>query len=50
MKKLLLKLSILILPIAVIVISTNYFVDPANVLQGEMYLQKIANILQKVTM
>lgn len=45
MKKLLLKLSILFIPFAIIVVATNYYVDPANIFSGDAYVDKIATIL-----
>ena len=45
MKKILLKLGILFLPIAIIIVLINYNVDPANVFSGDDYVEKIADII-----
>jgi hypothetical protein len=45
MKSILLKLSIIFLPIAIIIVVINYNVDPANVFSGDDYVQKIADII-----
>ena len=45
MKKLLLKLSIIFIPFAIIIIAINYTVDPANIFSGDAYVDRIATIL-----
>jgi hypothetical protein len=45
MKKLLLKLCIIFIPFAIIIVATNYYVDPANIFSGDAYVDKIATIL-----
>lgn len=45
MKKLLLKLSIIFVPFAIIIVAINYYVDPANIFSGDAYVDKIATIL-----
>ena len=45
MKKILHKIFILFIPFAIIIIATNYLVDPANVFSEDEYIDKIANII-----
>lgn len=45
MKKLLLKLSFIFIPLAIIIVAINYTVDPANIFSGDAYVDKIATIL-----
>lgn len=45
MKKLLKKLCIIFVPFAIIIVVTNYYVDPANIFSGDAYVNKIATIL-----
>jgi len=45
MKKIILKLIIIFLPIAIIIGLINYNVDPANVFSGDDYVEKIADII-----
>lgn len=45
MKRLISKLCILFIPISVIIIATNYYVDPANIFSDEAYVNEIATIL-----
>jgi hypothetical protein len=47
MKKITIKLSILLLPIGMLVLSINCIVDPANLISGETYVENIAQILAK---
>ncbi len=45
MRKILLKLSIIFIPFAIIIVTINYNVDPANIFSGDEYVDKIANII-----
>ncbi len=45
MKKLLIKLSIIFIPLGFLIITTNLIVDPANIFSGEKYVKNIASIL-----
>lgn len=45
MGKLLTKLAIIFIPLALIVVLTNFIVDPANIFSGEKYVGQIAGIL-----
>jgi hypothetical protein len=44
-KKLLLKLTLLLAPVAIVVVSVNWYADPANIFSGPAYINKIATIL-----
>lgn len=45
MKKLFVKLAVIFVPLAVIVIATNFVIDPANIFSSEKYVDGIASIL-----
>jgi len=42
-----LKLSAIVLPIALLVVFTNYYIDPANLFSSKQYVSGIADILAK---
>jgi hypothetical protein len=46
-KRLLYHLSLILVPITLLVITANYFVDPANIFNGRAYVSGIADILLK---
>lgn len=45
MKKLIIKLSIIFIPLGLIIVVTNILVDPANIFSADSYVDKIANIM-----
>ncbi|HEV2478861.1 MAG TPA: hypothetical protein VGS79_04330 [Puia sp.] len=47
MKKFLLNLLLIIAPMGLLVVLTNYFIDPANVFTGEQYVSGMSDILVK---
>jgi hypothetical protein len=47
MKSIVVKLLAIVLPVALIVMLSNYFIDPANVFASERYIGGIADILTK---
>ena len=46
-RRIILKLTLILLPVAILVISVNYFVDPANMFSSREYVSGIADILSK---
>jgi hypothetical protein len=47
MKRLLINLVLIVVPIGLLVVGVNYFVDPANIFSGKAYVSGIADILVK---
>ena len=47
MKRLLFNLFLIIVPIGLLVVMVNYFVDPANIFSGTAYVSGISDILVK---
>jgi hypothetical protein len=47
MRRLLINLALIIIPIGLLVVGVNYFVDPANIFSGETYVSGISDILVK---
>lgn len=47
MRRFILKLLIIVLPVGLTVIVTNYLIDPANIFSGETYIEGIANIMSQ---
>ena len=47
MRNLIFKLLIIIVPVGLMIVATNYLVDPANIFSGAHYVDGIANILTR---